>query len=120
MSKGAIPHLLPVQDWGVDPSKGYPFDLPWARGLSLEFTTRVTFFVGENGSGKSTLREALADLCGVPVSGGGKNELGAQTRTRRREFFSWGAARRLPAETLGRILPADRDFRHLWEEDVEK
>jgi predicted ATPase len=42
----------------------------------LEFTSAVTFFVGENGSGKSTLLEALADFCGLPVSGGGKNELG--------------------------------------------
>lgn len=55
MSKVVIPHLLSVRDWGVNPSQGYPFDLPWAQGLSLDFTTRVTFFVGENGSGKSTL-----------------------------------------------------------------
>jgi predicted ATPase len=34
----------------------------------------VAFLVGENGTGKSTLLEAIADLCGFPVSGGGKNE----------------------------------------------
>jgi predicted ATPase len=31
--------------------------------------------VGENGSGKSTVIEALAELCGLPVGGGGRNEL---------------------------------------------
>lgn len=87
MSKGMIPHLLSVQDWGVDASKGYPFNLPWAKGLSLDFTTRVTFFVGENGSGKSTLLEALADLCGLPVSGGGKNELGQRHAPEERSPF---------------------------------
>ncbi len=39
----------------------HPFSLPiLADGLSLEFTTPVTFFVGENGAGKSSLLEALA------------------------------------------------------------
>lgn len=48
--------------------------MPFVRDLELRFESSVTFFVGENGSGKSTLIEALADLCGLPVSGGGKNE----------------------------------------------
>jgi predicted ATPase len=34
----------------------------------------VTFFVGENGTGKSTVIEAIAALCRLPVSGGGRNE----------------------------------------------
>ncbi|MCB1645387.1 MAG: AAA family ATPase [Pseudomonadales bacterium] len=39
----------------------FPFTLPLIEQLErLEFTTPVTFFVGENGSGKSTLLEALA------------------------------------------------------------
>jgi predicted ATPase len=39
----------------------YPFNLPIWRGLSsLEFTTPVTFLVGDNGAGKSTLLEAIA------------------------------------------------------------
>ncbi len=60
---------------GLPPDDRFPFDLPFVRGLDLTFTTPVTFFVGENGSGKSTLVEAIADLCRLPVSGGGRNEL---------------------------------------------
>ena len=43
--------------------------------LDLRITTPVTFLVGENGSGKSTLLEALVDIAGLPVRGGGKGEL---------------------------------------------
>jgi predicted ATPase len=53
----------------------YPMTLPFVPELSLKFTKPVTFFVGENGSGKSTLMEALAELCGFPVGGGGKNDI---------------------------------------------
>jgi predicted ATPase len=39
----------------------FPWTLPLFRDLRrLEFTSRVTFLVGENGSGKSTLLEGLA------------------------------------------------------------
>ena len=48
----------------------FPFNLPVLQGLeTLEFTTPVTFFVGENGSGKSTLLEALACAAGLPAVG---------------------------------------------------
>ncbi len=57
---------------------GFPFDLPFVPSLALELESAVTFFVGENGSGKSTLLEAIADLCRLPVSGGGPNERGLQ------------------------------------------
>jgi len=44
----------------------YPFNLPLFRcPATYEFTTPVTFFVGENGSGKSTLVTALARKCGI-------------------------------------------------------
>ena len=44
----------------------YPFNLPLLRcPATYEFTTPVTFFVGENGSGKSTLVTALARKCGI-------------------------------------------------------
>jgi predicted ATPase len=52
----------------------YPFSLPFLGQLDLTFSP-VTFFVGENGTGKSTLIEAIASLCRLPVSGGGRNEL---------------------------------------------
>lgn len=65
-------HVLPdrVASWGE-----FPFVLPFVRKLDVRFAGPVTFLVGENGSGKSTLLEAIADLCGLPVSGGGRNEL---------------------------------------------
>jgi predicted ATPase len=59
----------------VSASEGFPYDLPFVRDLDLAFTRAVTYLVGENGSGKSTLIEAIAELCGLPVSGGGRNEV---------------------------------------------
>jgi predicted ATPase len=56
-------------------SAEYPFSLALVRSLDIEFTAPVTFFVGENGTGKSTGIEAIATLCKLPVSGGGRNEL---------------------------------------------
>lgn len=53
----------------------FPGSLPFVSDLDFEFNNPVTFFVGENGSGKSTMLEAVADLCGLPVGGGGRNEL---------------------------------------------
>lgn len=53
----------------------FPTSLPFLAGLDLSLEANVTFFVGENGSGKSTLLEAVAALCGLPVGGGGRNEL---------------------------------------------
>jgi predicted ATPase len=58
-------------------TESFPFNLAFLPGLDLEFRSPVTFFVGENGSGKSTLLEAIASLCRLPVSGGGRNELAA-------------------------------------------
>jgi hypothetical protein len=45
-----------------------PFRLPLIGRLDIEFTSPVTFFVGENGTGKSTVSEAIAALCRLPVS----------------------------------------------------
>ena len=36
----------------------------------LEFTSPVTFLVGDNGSGKSTIVEAIADVCKINSAGG--------------------------------------------------
>ena len=52
----------------------HPFALPiLADGLSLEFTTPITFFVGENGSGKSSVLEALAWSTGFGMHGGSRD-----------------------------------------------
>jgi predicted ATPase len=52
----------------------YPFTIPILRdGFSLEFTTPVTFLVGENGTGKSTLLEALAWRAGFGTHGGSRD-----------------------------------------------
>jgi predicted ATPase len=59
----------------LGPDDSHPFNLPFVRTLDLQFVSEVTFFVGENGTGKSTLMEAIASLCRLPVSGGGRNEL---------------------------------------------
>lgn len=51
---------------GTDPP--YPFRVPAVRAIaSMEFTTPVTFFVGENGSGKSTLLEGIAAAARLPA-----------------------------------------------------
>ncbi len=54
----------------------FPGNLPFVNGLHLDLESPVTFFVGENGSGKSTLLEAIAVLAGLPIAGGGTNEIG--------------------------------------------
>jgi predicted ATPase len=72
-----VPYLLGVR---VVPERlssrdQFPFSLSFLSTLDLTFKTPVTFFVGENGSGKSTFLEAIAVLCRLPVSGGGRNEI---------------------------------------------
>jgi predicted ATPase len=48
----------------------FPFTVPIIRTLEqVEFTTPVTFFVGENGSGKSTILEAIACAIGAVTVG---------------------------------------------------
>lgn len=50
--------------------EGYPFTVPAVQASRvLQFSSPVTFFVGENGSGKSTLLEGLAVKCRLPAVG---------------------------------------------------
>ena len=51
------------------PTRGsYPFNLEIFRQTKrIDFTSPVTFFVGENGSGKSTLLKAMCRKCGVHI-----------------------------------------------------
>lgn len=52
----------------------YPFCLPIIKSLTdIDFTSQVTFFVGENGTGKSTILEATAHNAGFGAEGGSKN-----------------------------------------------
>jgi predicted ATPase len=69
-----LTRILLRPDAELDPAV-FPGSLPFVRDLDVEFDRAVTLFVGENGSGKSTLLEAVAELCGLPVGGGGRNEL---------------------------------------------
>jgi predicted ATPase len=55
----------------------HPFSVPSLSNLKLSFRSHVTILVGENGSGKSTLIEAIAALCRLPISGGGKADYGS-------------------------------------------
>lgn len=50
-----------VREFNPQDTNLFPFNLDMVKSLrGFEFTTPVTFFVGENGSGKSTILEALA------------------------------------------------------------
>ena len=65
-------HLTTITNGKQRPSAplNFPFSVPIIKSLKqLEFTTEVTFLVGENGSGKSTLLEAIACAAGLPAVG---------------------------------------------------
>lgn len=72
-----VPYLqqASVVDSRIKDFGSFPYSLPIVRGLSIRFTSAVTFLVGENGTGKSTVIESLAEVCGFPVSGGSSNEM---------------------------------------------
>lgn len=60
--------------WDQVESRSYLRQIPALKGLdSIDFSSPVTFFVGENGTGKSTLLEAVAVAYGFNPEGGTKN-----------------------------------------------
>jgi predicted ATPase len=90
----------------VDSSK-FPFSIPiLSHGLDLEFSTNVTFLVGENGSGKSTILEAIAEGCGFNHSGGNRNHSYSSSDTESNLAsalrFSW-----MPKVTNGFFMRAE-------------
>ena len=70
-----LPWSLNPKMQSVPRQERFPFNFTWIQELDLQFDNTVTFFVGENGSGKSTLLEAIAQMSGFPVWGGGRNDL---------------------------------------------
>ena len=52
---------ITVREYSSQDKDSFPFDLETVKSLrEIQFTSPVTFFVGENGSGKSTVMEAIA------------------------------------------------------------
>jgi predicted ATPase len=76
-------------DAAIDPDR-FPWTLPLVRDLeTLEFTTPVTFLVGENGSGKSTLLEGLA--AGMEAVAAGAHDLKRDPRCGRHAILPPGS-----------------------------
>ena len=83
----------------VDPA-AFPWSLPLIRDLAaLDFTTPVTFLVGENGSGKSTLLEGIAT--GMDAVAAGSRDLRSDPTLQAARDFAAGFvfARRRHART---------------------
>lgn len=119
----------------------WPFTVPCVAELAehgIEFTTPVTFLVGENGSGKSTVIEAIAEAFKLDSHGGRagrkyvndrqKTPLGelleldttpegrrmrTGPRTKRKGFF-------LRAETAFGLMNAVSGLRGYWDADTSE
>jgi predicted ATPase len=103
------------------PSHGFPWDLAAVRAIDrLEFSTPITFLVGENGTGKSTLIEAIAVAAGFNPEGGTRNLQFSARRTEsdlhKKLKLAWYARRRrtffLRAETFFNMASAYDDLDH--------
>src|SRR5438552_19213803 len=102
--KASAPFLrrITIMPEKADPTR-HPFNVEALSGLDLEFSSSVTFFVGENGSGKSTLLEAVAQCCGFNVQGGGRDHQ-AQTSDTRDDLASALRLSWRPKATDGFVL----------------
>lgn len=61
---------ITLRKWDDSDKPAFPFRLPILQSLQkIEFSSPVTFWVGENGSGKSTLLEAIACAVGSVTVG---------------------------------------------------
>src|SRR5262245_7461162 len=63
-------HLKSISVRKASDNTEFPFSLPIVQSMrKIEFTSPVTFLVGENGAGKSTLLEAIACATGAITVG---------------------------------------------------
>ncbi|MGH7456991.1 MAG: AAA family ATPase [bacterium] len=85
---------IAARKWPNQLNGEFPFNLKIVKSLKeIEFTSEVTFFVGENGSGKSTLLEAVACATGAIAVGSdniGKDKTLSAVRKLAQHFkLSW-------------------------------
>ena len=93
----------------------YPFSLRvFQETEKLDFSSYVTFFVGENGSGKSTLLEAIARKYGLTVWGGEKTHVIHRNpyETRLYDFLSLDTVRKLGGIRKGFLFRAENFFNY--------
>ena len=64
--------ILNNPDFGGSYLENLPV-IKYLKENSIEFNSKISFFVGENGTGKSTLLEAIAVAYGFNAEGGTKN-----------------------------------------------
>ncbi|NLL39550.1 MAG: AAA family ATPase [Clostridiales bacterium] len=88
----------------------YVSNLPVVRWLlktgKLEFTSNVTFFIGENGTGKSTIIEAIAICAGFNAEGGLRN-FNFSTRQTCSDLYKYMTISRAAHEKDGFFLRAE-------------
>ena len=125
---------ITVRQWQKQGRLEFPFNLLLLQSLEqVEFTSPVTFFVGENGSGKSTLLEAIACAAGSVTVGSesvqtdlslsdvrkfsGQLKLAWQKRTHRgfflraEDFFGYAKnVSQIKAELLNEIKTVDLEY----------
>ena len=59
-----------LRNFPEDQQDQFPWTLPLIKNLEqVEFSSLITFLVGDNGSGKSTLLEGIAAASSVPIAG---------------------------------------------------
>jgi predicted ATPase len=126
-------HLRTVALPNIDQEEAgrFPFSVPSIRSLAgaqLEFSTEVTFLVGENGSGKSTLLEALACAAGSITVGSesasGDRTLAAVRLLAKRLKLSWSKRRHagffMRSEDFFGFVKWNRDTREEFERELAR
>src|SRR5436190_9148606 len=113
-----------------DTAAGFPFSVPAIRSLAdapVEFSSEVTFLVGENGSGKSTFLEALACAARSITVGSESAEsdrtLAAVQRLADQLKLSWSARKHrgffMRSEDFFGYVKRNRAMREEFEKELE-